>query len=618
MSGRSAVSDYSTIQSDITFINSNVPPNPGVGMLRYNTGKMQLSNDGSSFVDINASGVQGPTGAQGIQGIQGVTGPQGIQGIQGIQGVTGPQGIQGVQGIDGPTGFTGPQGIQGVIGPTGTQGIQGPQGIQGIQGVIGPQGPQGIQGIQGIDGPTGFTGPQGIQGVQGPTGVTGPQGTVGSITAGTNIDITGSTISTIAGPVFDALTVNGDSFRSGLITTGGLYIKTPNGTALPILTLAGNSAGGTFLQDYTIRLNHGTKTVDHYCLFAAGGTASYSYSFQQYYSGGYNNILNIDGINGVQVLSTVDLKADKIINSTFTTGKVLYSDANKRIQSSSGLYHDNTGKLGIGVAAPTEALEVSGTVVASTSVKSNSVLPYSGTATTVTGLCSTSTSDTQGNIAFNTTTKNLSVYSDSIRRTITDDTMLLFNDRSNALYPAGSFRRQASAQVLVYESGGTIYADVGRTVGFDFILVGSDYGASMPGIYPAMLDYVTAQATPDSLRTTTNGLGTALSFAATTDTLWRRAITLRAHQFNNGTTTYGNFNTYVTNVHVTLSYRNSGDVYQWIGIPAVYWNDAGEYDEEVVVFPSPPSGTTWNDVLYYTGGHSCIVSVSCDIIYQAR
>ena len=109
----------------------------------------------------------GPTGPQGIQGVEGPTGPQGIQGVEGH---TGPQGIQGVEG------HTGPQGIQGMEGPTGPQGIQGIQGVegptgpQGIQGMEGPTGPQGIQGIQGVEGHTGPTGPQGLQGIQGVTG----------------------------------------------------------------------------------------------------------------------------------------------------------------------------------------------------------------------------------------------------------------------------------------------------------------------------------------------------------------------------------------------------------------------------------------------------------------
>ena len=44
------------------------------------------------------TGITGPTGPQGIQGITGPTGPQGIQGITGP---TGPQGIRGATGADG-------------------------------------------------------------------------------------------------------------------------------------------------------------------------------------------------------------------------------------------------------------------------------------------------------------------------------------------------------------------------------------------------------------------------------------------------------------------------------------------------------------------------------------
>ena len=61
------------------------------------------------------TGITGPTGPQGIQGITGPTGPQGIQGI------TGPTGPQGIQGATGPTG---PQGIQGATGPTGSADTQ--------------------------------------------------------------------------------------------------------------------------------------------------------------------------------------------------------------------------------------------------------------------------------------------------------------------------------------------------------------------------------------------------------------------------------------------------------------------------------------------------------------
>ena len=50
----------------------------------------------------------------------------------------------------------------GLVGPTGPQGAQ---GIPGQAGAIGPVGPQGAQGIQGEIGPIGPVGPQGAQGI---------------------------------------------------------------------------------------------------------------------------------------------------------------------------------------------------------------------------------------------------------------------------------------------------------------------------------------------------------------------------------------------------------------------------------------------------------------------
>jgi hypothetical protein len=62
----------------------------------------------------------------------------------GGSGIPGPAGPIGPQGIQGPIGPLGAQGLGGAIGP---QGIQGPIGPQGIQGPIGPMGPQGLPGV---------------------------------------------------------------------------------------------------------------------------------------------------------------------------------------------------------------------------------------------------------------------------------------------------------------------------------------------------------------------------------------------------------------------------------------------------------------------------------------
>ncbi len=82
-----------------------------------------------------------------------------------------------------------PVGPQGVTGPTGPTGATGAQGEQGATGATGPQG---ATGATGATGPQGATGVQGATGPQGATGVTGPQGIPTTITAGSNIGITGT------------------------------------------------------------------------------------------------------------------------------------------------------------------------------------------------------------------------------------------------------------------------------------------------------------------------------------------------------------------------------------------------------------------------------------------
>ncbi len=100
-----------------------------------------ISVNGATVIDENgswvgpATGLIGPTGAQGPQGEIGPQGPMGPQGAPGIQGPQGPQGLQGPQGITGAVGATGPQGAAGAVGP---------QGPVGPAGAAGPQGPAGL------------------------------------------------------------------------------------------------------------------------------------------------------------------------------------------------------------------------------------------------------------------------------------------------------------------------------------------------------------------------------------------------------------------------------------------------------------------------------------------
>lgn len=165
-----------------------------------------------AYVDtgVAATGPQGETGPQGIQGEKGETGetgPQGPRGEQGIQGETGPQGEQGIQGEQGP------QGIQGETGPVGPRGEKGETGsgfkVLGYYDTadelevaqtspspgdaygVGTEEPYDIyiwdgvnlvwvnngalQGAQGEQGPQGEPGPEGPQGPTGPQGEPGPK-----------------------------------------------------------------------------------------------------------------------------------------------------------------------------------------------------------------------------------------------------------------------------------------------------------------------------------------------------------------------------------------------------------------------------------------------------------
>jgi len=103
----------------------------------------------------------------GIQGPQGEVGPQGLPGADGAPGTQGPQGEQGLQGLPGNDGATG---LPGADGAQGLPGNDGAPGTPGAKGDTGDTGLQGIQGIPGNNGADGATGPQGIQGIQGNPG----------------------------------------------------------------------------------------------------------------------------------------------------------------------------------------------------------------------------------------------------------------------------------------------------------------------------------------------------------------------------------------------------------------------------------------------------------------
>ncbi len=188
------------------------------------------------------TGLVGPAGPVGNDGLPGPAGPQGSAGAQGADGIPGPAGPQGSSGSQGPAGSSGvgldltvdsdgdgfvdwievavgsnpadgadmpydadgdgipdllqPSGGPGAGGIPGPPGPPGPQGVQGVEGPQGPQGPAGPQGAAGPHGdpgaigpagPAGPQGPQGLPGANGATGGQGPAGPAGPVGPGLNL-----------------------------------------------------------------------------------------------------------------------------------------------------------------------------------------------------------------------------------------------------------------------------------------------------------------------------------------------------------------------------------------------------------------------------------------------
>jgi hypothetical protein len=100
-------------------------------------------------------------------------------------------------------------------GETGPTGANGPTGPTGLRGVTGPTGPTGV-------GSTGPTGPVG------PTGASGS----GSISAGTNIDITG----TLSGPIVNLQSPLTSSLNIGSQNIVGTEISINSSSTLNLIT----------------------------------------------------------------------------------------------------------------------------------------------------------------------------------------------------------------------------------------------------------------------------------------------------------------------------------------------------------------------------------------------
>jgi hypothetical protein len=304
--------------------------------------------NGTNGVD----GAVGATGPQGLQGIQGPVGPQGAQGLpgtngtNGIDGAVGPQGPQGLQGVQGAVGPQGDQGLQGIQGVAGPQGDQGLQGIQGVAGPAGADGLQGLQGIQGVAGPAGADGLQGLQGIQGPIG---PQGDVGS--PGSDATVTIGAINSTSDP--KGATINAgelklapaDASNGGIVTTGTQTFGGSKIFSSDILVngiTVGNGAG----NEFNTKLN-------------VLGSASFRTNVT-------NSGLIFDGYSpsGSLEVSRIYTDATSGTPSDFVLGTYPNAHSNQ-------LYlKQSNGFVGIKTASPTTALDVNGTVTATSYVKS--------------------------------------------------------------------------------------------------------------------------------------------------------------------------------------------------------------------------------------------------------
>lgn len=179
--------------------------------------------------------------------------PRGETGEMGPQGPQGPQGERGATGAQGPKGETGATGAQGPQGPQGPQGIQGPQGEKGdagaglvITGSVATYAdlPNNLTPADAgkayfcqADGKlyvwSGTAFPADGEGSQfeGPQGPQGPQGPAGTYTAGSNITISGGTISATDTTYSNFTGTDGvDAGTAGLvpapaITDVGKYLK---------------------------------------------------------------------------------------------------------------------------------------------------------------------------------------------------------------------------------------------------------------------------------------------------------------------------------------------------------------------------------------------------------
>ncbi len=261
----------------MTTLQRNAISNPATGLLVYD-----ITTNGfwyfNGIIWVQAMGLQGPTGANGLDG------------VTGIQGVDGPQGVTGSSGQDGAAGATGATGADGQNGATGATGVDGQDGADGATGATGDTGANGSAGANGATGATGVAGPTGLTGATGPSGQDGAAGATGAMGATGLIGVTGADGNTGAtGPSGQDGATGGTGAVGGTGATGanGTNASIPSGVILMWSGALANIPAGFALCDG----NNGTPNLmDRFVVSvpnsgtnpgATGGAHTYSLAYSQ-------------------------------------------------------------------------------------------------------------------------------------------------------------------------------------------------------------------------------------------------------------------------------------------------------------------------------------------------
>lgn len=152
----------------------------------------------------------------------------------------------------------------------GSGGSTGPTGPTGSVGETGPTGPRGLTGNVGSTGPTGLAGPTGV-GSTGATGPTGPAGSSGSgsISAGTNISITG----TPSAPIVNLQNPLTSTLNIGSQNIAGTAISINSSSTLNLITadnVAGSGQGLTISGNTLMSDTAGADSGKHLALTING------------------------------------------------------------------------------------------------------------------------------------------------------------------------------------------------------------------------------------------------------------------------------------------------------------------------------------------------------------